>query len=420
MSSRRGKQRGFLFKNTKSWVGQWWEPMQTPDGKRKWITRRRALCPAGRTETEAQRIFDEAILNQLEVHSRYPQTLATLGEFWKTKFEPTLKYYKRKGQEHYYYIVEKLILPGLGGLQMREIGLDQVQALVDQKFAEDYSPQTLRHIRNALSHMFKYAKQLKWYSGDLPTVGMLLPEADPRERVALSGEQFLRLMRELPSPAQEMVLLLGLLGLRRSELVGLKWKRLNLTEETILVEGEAIPAMTAAIREQFVRVARRQKVDPITKKKSPANPDEAYGQYQTLKKAAAKRESSAKRNLPLQKFAVQLLGRIQASSSFVGPDDPVFANETGRPVDPSNILKKKIKPVLKRLSLPDMSWHDLRHTCNTWAGEYLSVEQRKKIFGWSQDRMASHYSHPEMEGMRSGMEKIVEMLGLDEKEGVLQ
>ena len=250
LSRRRGKQRGVLIQTKTSWIGQYWEPVRLPNGKRHWRRRKRALCPANRTRTEAQRIFDEAILDQLETRSRYPEMQATLREFWQ-KFEPTLKYYKRKGRELYYYVVEKLVLPGRGDHQMREIGLTEVQGLVDYWYAKDLAPSTLLKIRHAVSKLFRYAKQIKWYSGDLPTVGLMLPEMEAKERVALTKEQFGSLLRGLPSPAREMVFTLGLLGLRISELVGLKWKRLNLTGEARLVDGESIPAMTAAVREQL-------------------------------------------------------------------------------------------------------------------------------------------------------------------------
>ncbi len=293
LSRRRGRQRGVLKKSPRSWIGQWWEPILTPTGHREWKAKKRVLCPATMTETEAQRIFNEAILDQLESYSRYPQTMATLHEFWKQKFEATLKYKKRTGRAHYYYVYEKHIQPILGGQRMRDIQLEVVQQLIDAKYEAKYSPQTLCHIRNVISRMFRYAKQLKWYSGDLPTTGLSLPELTSAERIALTKEQFMTLLEALPSPSREMVFCLGMMGLRISELVGLKWKRLNLTDQTAVVDGTAIPPFTAAIREQFVRVGRRQKVDPITKEKSVADPEETYGAYQTLKKAAVRKDTSA-------------------------------------------------------------------------------------------------------------------------------
>jgi integrase len=43
----------------------------------------------------------------------------------------------------------------------------------------------------------------------------------------------------------------------------------------------------------------------------------------------------------------------------------VFATGKGTPLDAQNIVNRHFKPLLKRVGLPDIRWHDLRHTCAT-------------------------------------------------------
>jgi integrase len=43
----------------------------------------------------------------------------------------------------------------------------------------------------------------------------------------------------------------------------------------------------------------------------------------------------------------------------------VFATTVGTPVDAQNVINRHFKPLLKRAGLPDIRWHDLRHTCAT-------------------------------------------------------
>ncbi len=43
----------------------------------------------------------------------------------------------------------------------------------------------------------------------------------------------------------------------------------------------------------------------------------------------------------------------------------VFVTTIGTPVDAQNIVNRHFKPLLKRAGLPDIRWHDLRHTCAT-------------------------------------------------------
>lgn len=43
----------------------------------------------------------------------------------------------------------------------------------------------------------------------------------------------------------------------------------------------------------------------------------------------------------------------------------VFATNMGGPVNPSNLRQRSFAPLLKRVGLPHMRFHDLRHTCAT-------------------------------------------------------
>jgi integrase len=44
---------------------------------------------------------------------------------------------------------------------------------------------------------------------------------------------------------------------------------------------------------------------------------------------------------------------------------PVFATRKGTPLDAQNVVNRHFKPLLKCAGLPDIRWHDLRHTYAT-------------------------------------------------------
>jgi integrase len=48
-----------------------------------------------------------------------------------------------------------------------------------------------------------------------------------------------------------------------------------------------------------------------------------------------------------------------------GDSGLVFATGKGTPLDAQNIINRFFKPLLKRAELPDIRWHDLRHTYAT-------------------------------------------------------
>jgi integrase len=45
--------------------------------------------------------------------------------------------------------------------------------------------------------------------------------------------------------------------------------------------------------------------------------------------------------------------------------DLVPATRKGTPLDAQNLVNRHFKPLLKRAALPNVRWHDLRHTCAT-------------------------------------------------------
>jgi integrase len=82
---------------------------------------------------------------------------------------------------------------------------------------------------------------------------------------------------------------------------------------------------------------------------------------------------SSRRRVVLSALAVEALKRHKARQASdrlrVGALwddlDLVFPNEIGRPMNPSNLVRRHYRPLLERASLPVLRFHDLRHTAAT-------------------------------------------------------
>lgn len=402
-------------------MGYWYVKVTDPgDAKPRWKRFRSAICLAkdlngvAVTREEAQEILDELIQGRVTTVNRNPNRLPSLEEFVQTKFMPrTNRKCKRKTREHYRTLLKNHILPTLGKLPLVHITMDHVEQLI-QKLMQKTNPRTqkpygtkiLLEVKVLVGTIFNFARKVGWYHGDSPTLGIELPEMDYKERVAFTKDQFVTLVTALSSPAREMILVLAFTGLRIGELLGLRWKRVNLTDEPVIVGGRALPPRAVLVVEQYVRVGREQEtfVCPETgkKRKRPKNPDEAYGQFQTLKG-----RNRGGRIIPLVDAVVEALQEVRDQrKEFLGPDDPVFAGKNGRPLDGHNLLQRKVGPALKELGLPNVGWHSFRHTANAWAEcAGATLTDRKKMFGWRRDEMSEVYGHGDVEAMRRAMEE---------------
>ena len=155
--------------------------------------------------------------------------------------------------KHYGYIFSSHFIPALGEMRLRDLTSDHVQALVKAKIEAGYSVQTAVHIRNTISAVFNHAKLKRAYVGDNPVKGVRLPEMRAKETRALAFEQGKAIIEALPSPVREMACLSMTASLNVAEILGLRWKCVNLTEERATVGGELLEPFSLAVRENYYR-----------------------------------------------------------------------------------------------------------------------------------------------------------------------
>ena len=125
-------------------------------------------------------------------------------------------------------------------------------------------------------------------------------------------------------------------GMREGELLGLKWEDVDL-ERGVL-----------RLRRALVREGGKTSLGDLKTPKSRRSV--------RLTRAAAEALSS---RLECQIKEMERMG------SLYQPGGLVFATESGNLINPSNLRNRSFKPLLNRSGLPDICFHDLRHTCAT-------------------------------------------------------
>lgn len=125
-------------------------------------------------------------------------------------------------------------------------------------------------------------------------------------------------------------------GLRRGELLGLRWDDADLERGTLHV-GRSL-----------VRESGSHKLGETTTRRG-------RRQVNLTPRAVAALKAHRKRKL---EESVKLAGLYEDGGL-------IFATNVGTPLNPKNVVKRSFKPLLKRADLPEIRFHDLRHTCAT-------------------------------------------------------
>ena len=102
--------------------------------------------------------------------------------------------------------------------------------------------------------------------------------------------------------------------------------------------------------------------------------------------------------------------QIEAAKGHWRDPELVFASTIGTSLDPSNLVARSFKPLLKRAGLPDIRFHDLRHTCATLLlSEGVLVKVVQEILGHSSVSVTMDvYSHdlPDMQEISRSQVRI--------------
>ena len=202
----------------------------------------------------------------------------------------------------------------------------RVDRTESKKQPKGLSPKTVRNIHQIISSALKLAMEQRLLSRN-PADACALPKLERKEMKTLPPEQLTSFLREArDSGVYEMYYTELATGLRRGELLGLKWEDIDFQHGDLRVKRQ-IARINGAVTE------------------APLKTKNAY------------------RTLPLSQDMICVL---QAQKKKSGGSQWVFPSPTGGPISPDSVLHM-LHRVLKRAGLPQVRFHNLRHTFATLA-----------------------------------------------------
>ena len=264
----------------------------------------------------------------------------TVGQWLDVWFENYAKLKVRPSSHQTYRgYIDNHIKPNIGHIPLSKLtSLDlqklykkllsggRVKRIEAKRQPKGLSAKTVRNLNQVISSAMDFAIAQKLILTN-PTDGCALPRLEHREMKTLPAEQLASFLQEARESAVfELYYIELATGLRRGELLGLKWEDLD------LVRGEM------RVRRQVARLNGEVVEAPLKTK-------------------------NAYRTLPLSEDTV---GVLKAQKQKAGNSPWVFPSPTGGPISPDSVLHM-LHRVLKRAGLPMVRFHDLRHTFATLA-----------------------------------------------------
>ena len=201
--------------------------------------------------------------------------------------------------------------------------VDRIEA---KKKPKGLAPKTVRNIHQMIGSAYNLAIEQKLVTRN-PADGCALPKVERKEMQTLPVEQLTSFLREAKDSGVFALYYIDLTtGLRRGELLGLKWSDIDLEKGDLRVQR------------QIGRIDGKIIEMPLKTK-------------------------NAYRTLPLSADAISVLMQQRRKT---GNSEWVFPSPTGGPMSPDSVLHM-LQRVLKRAGLPRIRFHDLRHTFATMA-----------------------------------------------------
>lgn len=309
--------------------GRWVGSFRTKDGQRKDVY--------GATRAEAKKKLAEAQKLD-EAGMLVPVDKQTVESYMKEWLETEKRNWEPSTYQGNVYKFQAHILPHLGNIKLQKLTTRQVQAFVNVlSDQEDLAASTVKINFAMLNASLAEAVKKKLISAN-PCTDVSLPKMEERDYVFLSAEQAQHLLGAVKDHKLGVLIAVALAtGMRRGELLGLRWADVNLEKETLTVKHN----VTYVSKKGFHDGSPKTKAGKRTI-------DLAQSAIETLKAHRTR----------------QLAQRLKAP---VWEDmDLVFPNAKGYYMHPTNVDQMFKRIIAKIVAVPqEMRFHDLRHTCAT-------------------------------------------------------
>lgn len=342
----------------------------------------------GKTQAEAKKKLKEKMSASVSESDKIRKT--TVND-WLWQYLNDYKKNEVKETTYWSYVdlYEKHIKDsGIGTTGLQELTSIQLQKYYNEKKEEGYNPKTIRHIYIMLNSALDKAVQLKLLQENVNRLAVI-PKAEIYQAKVLSTEEVRKILAEAKEDKWYPIIILAIYtGLRKGELMALKWKNIDFEEHELYVES-SLCRVVKSIEEDGSKRYEHKIMEPKTAK--------------------------SRRIVPLLPIAVEAL-ELQRKrqeqdkekyAEIYNDQDLIFAGCDGNFLS-QRAFMDKYHAFLKRYGITDVRFHDLRHTFATLlleAGE--SPKTIQELLGHSTITTTMDiYAHITKKGKANAIRKL--------------
>ena len=292
----------------------------------------------GKTQAEVKEKLQKALAQAKKID--FAKTGKYTVTMWMNEWFENVAKIKVRPSSHQTYrgYIDHHITPNIGSIPLEKLTTMDLQKLyrkllnkgrVDRVEAKQQpkglSAKTARNINQVISSAMDFAVAQKIIPEN-PCKAVALPKVEHKEMQTIPAEQLQAFLQEAKATGvYEMYYIELATGLRRGELLGLKWTDIDWKNGIIKV------------RRQVARVDGQIVEAPLKTKNS----------YRTV---------------TISQQAIEVLKQQKEKTN----DEYVFPSPNGGPISPDSV-NNMLKRVLARAGIPKVRFHDLRHTFATIA-----------------------------------------------------
>ena len=302
--------------------------VQTDTGpKRKTIYRkgyeecRKALTKA-MADADTGMVYDDAGLTLAAFMARWLED-SVRGSVKKTSYQS----YERLNRNH--------IAPAIGNVKLKSLKPAHLQGLYRAKLDGGLSPRTVQYIHATLHRALKIAVRWELVPRNVADA-VIPPKVHRKEMKCLNRQQAKTLLASAKGERYEAIYVVAVhCGLRQGEILALDWDAVDLEAGTLQVRRTLSHKGGGGATFSTPKTAKSRRVVRLS---------------QTVVSALVSHR------------ARQHADRLRAGADWQD-NGLVFCTEIGTPLRADRVDYRSWKPLLRNAGLPDVRFHDLRHTC---------------------------------------------------------